>query len=73
MRIKAEVGDMVQMTGDEQAQVGYSVVERSRCRVSPFAVCTVHNERRSTSFLFEPQNQGRRFLDLDLKTAASVW
>jgi hypothetical protein len=28
----------------------------------PCAVCTVHVERRSTSFLVEPQNQGLRFI-----------
>jgi hypothetical protein len=26
------------------------------------AICTVHVETRSTSFLVEPQNQGRRFV-----------
>jgi hypothetical protein len=26
------------------------------------AVCTVHEVSRSASFLFEPQNQGRRFV-----------
>jgi hypothetical protein len=44
------------------AQVGYSVVGRSRGRVAPCAVCTVYVETRSTSFLVEPQNQGRRFV-----------
>jgi hypothetical protein len=43
-------------------QVGYSVVGRSRGRVMPCAVCIVHMETRSASFLVEPQNQGRRFL-----------
>ena len=43
------------------AQVGYSVAERSRGRVAPCAVCTVHEETRSAGFLVEPQNQGRRF------------
>jgi hypothetical protein len=36
--------------------VGYSVVERSGGRVTSCAVCTVHVEMRSTSFLVEPQN-----------------
>jgi hypothetical protein len=43
-------------------QVGYSVAERSRGRVASCAVCTVHVETRSTGFLVEPQNQGRRFM-----------
>jgi hypothetical protein len=43
-------------------QVGYSMAGRSRDRVTPCAVCTVHVETRSTSFLVEPQNQGRRFV-----------
>jgi hypothetical protein len=61
MRIVAGVGDLVQGTG-MVAQVRYSVVERSRGRVAPCAVCTVHVETRSTGFLVEPQNQGRRFV-----------
>jgi hypothetical protein len=40
------------------AQVGYSMVGRSRGRVAPCAVCTWHVETRSASFLVEPQNQG---------------
>jgi hypothetical protein len=44
------------------AQVGYSVVGRSRGPVAPCAVYTVHVETRSTCFLVEPQNQGRRFV-----------
>ena len=43
------------------AQVGYSVAGRSRGRVTPCAVRTVHVETRSAGFLVEPQNQGRRF------------
>jgi hypothetical protein len=43
------------------AQVGYSVAGRSRGQVAPRAVCTVHVEMRSASFLVEPQNQGRWF------------
>jgi hypothetical protein len=38
------------------AQVGYSVAERSGGRVTPCAVCIVHVEMRSVSFLVEPQN-----------------
>jgi hypothetical protein len=44
------------------AQVGYSTVGRSRGRVAPCAICSVHVEMRSVSFLDEPQNQGRRFV-----------
>jgi hypothetical protein len=43
------------------AQVRYSLAGRSRGRVAPYAVCTVHVETRSAGFLVEPQNQGRRF------------
>jgi hypothetical protein len=35
-------------------QVGYSVARQSRGRVAPCAVCTVHVETRSVSFLVEP-------------------
>jgi hypothetical protein len=52
----------VQRIGHGQAQVGYSVVERSRGQATLCAVYTVHKERRSTSFLVEPQNQDRRFV-----------
>jgi hypothetical protein len=69
---------------DGQAQVRYSVVGRSGGRVTPCAVCTVHMEMRSASFLVEPQNQGRRvsqfgpqnrqlrFGDLGLKITMTV-
>jgi hypothetical protein len=50
------------------AQVSYSVAGRSRGWVTPCAVCTVHVESRSVSFLVEPQNQGRRVSWLSLKT-----
>jgi hypothetical protein len=72
------VGDMCDMVGsdedhgrsrrpgaenqDGQAQVGYSVAGRSEGRVMPCVVCTMNMEMRSTSFLVEPQNQGRQFL-----------
>jgi hypothetical protein len=51
MRIKAGVGDLVQRTGNGQAQVGYSVAKRSRGRVMLCAVCTMHKDTRSTGFL----------------------
>jgi hypothetical protein len=43
-------------------QVGYSVAGRSRGRVTPCVVCTVHMEVRCAGFLVEPQNQGLRFV-----------
>jgi hypothetical protein len=57
-RIMEGVVDLVQRTGDGQPQVRYSVVGRSRDRVTLCAVCTVHKETRGASFLVEPQNQG---------------
>jgi hypothetical protein len=42
--------------------VGYSVARRSRGRVMPCAVCTVHVETRSVDFLVELQNQGGWFV-----------
>jgi hypothetical protein len=54
------------------AQVGYSVVGRSRGRVTLCAVCTWHVETRSMCFLVEPQNQGGGgFPDLGLKIGSS--
>jgi hypothetical protein len=40
-------------------QVEYSMAERSRGRVAPCAVCAMHIEMRSVSFLVEPQNHGQ--------------
>jgi hypothetical protein len=58
-------------------QVGYSVVGRSRGRVTPCAVCTWHVETRSADFLVESQNQGGGgFSGLDLKMGSSglvIW
>jgi hypothetical protein len=51
------------------AQVGYSMVRRSRGWVAPCAVYTVHVETRSAGFLVEPQNQCQQF---DLKTTGTV-
>jgi hypothetical protein len=45
------------------AQVGYSMVERSRGRVMSCAVYTVHVEMTITDFLVEPQNQGQWFIN----------
>jgi hypothetical protein len=44
------------------AQVGYSLVGRSRGRVAPCAVCTGHMEMSSAGFLVEPQNQCQWFV-----------
>jgi hypothetical protein len=44
------------------AQVRYSVAGRSVGRVMLCAVCTMHVETWSASFLVEPQNQGRWFV-----------
>jgi hypothetical protein len=59
------------------AQVGYSVAERSRGWVAPCAVCTWHVETRSTGFLVERQNQGRRFVSglasKPLRRFSQVW
>jgi hypothetical protein len=62
MRIEAGVGDLMQRTGDGQAQVEYSVAGRSRGQVTLCSVYTMHKEMRSAGFLVQPQNQGRRFL-----------
>jgi hypothetical protein len=62
MRIESGVGDLVQRTRDGQAQVGYSVAGPSRGRVTLCAVCTIHKQTSSTSFLVLPQNQDQRFL-----------
>jgi hypothetical protein len=47
---------------DGQAQVGYSVTGRSRGQVTLCAICIMHKETLSASFLVWPQNQGRRVL-----------
>jgi hypothetical protein len=44
------------------AQIRYLVAGRSRGWVALCAICTVHIEIMSASFLVEPQNQGRRFV-----------
>jgi hypothetical protein len=82
--IVAGVVDLVQRTGDDQRQVGYSIAGRLRGRVTLCAICIMHKETRSTCFLVEPQNQGHRvsrfksqnrqlrFGDLGLKITATV-
>jgi hypothetical protein len=56
------VRDLVQMIGDDQAQVGYSVPEWLGGRVTLCVVCTVRKETMSACFLIWPQNQGQRFI-----------
>jgi hypothetical protein len=51
MRIEVGVGDLVRMIGDDQAQVGYLVVERSGGRVTPCVIRIVHvEETRNAGF-----------------------
>jgi hypothetical protein len=50
-RIEKGVGELVQMTGDGQAHVGYSVTGQSRGQLTLCAVCTVHKEIRSAGLL----------------------
>jgi hypothetical protein len=51
LMIMAGVGDLVQRTEDDQAQVRYSEARQLRGRVILCAVYTVHKETRSVSFL----------------------
>jgi hypothetical protein len=67
-RIVVGIGDLMQRTEDGQAQVGYSVTERSGGRMTPCVVCTMHKETSSTSFLVEPQNQCHQVSWLSLKS-----
>jgi hypothetical protein len=49
--IEAGVGDLVQRTGDGQAQVGYSVAGQSGGQMTMCAVYTMHKETRRAGFL----------------------
>jgi hypothetical protein len=60
-RIMVGVGDLVRGPG-MVAHVGYSMIGRSKGRVAPCAVGTMHVKMRRAGFLVEPQNQGRRFV-----------
>jgi hypothetical protein len=60
-RIEARVGDLVQRTGNNQAQVRYSMARRSRSRVTLCGVCTVHKG-----------DEERRFLGLASKPRSTV-
>jgi hypothetical protein len=61
MKIVAGVGDMVQRIGNDRTGgvLGGRAIKRL---VVPCAVCTVHMETMSVSFLIEPQNHGRQFV-----------
>jgi hypothetical protein len=51
MRIETGVGDLVRRIGDNQTQVGYSVVGRLGGRVTPCAIHIIHMEdTRSVGF-----------------------
>jgi hypothetical protein len=55
------------------AQVGYSVVGRSRGRVTSCAFCTVHVETRSVGFLVKPQKSSSTVCQwFDLKTTGMI-
>jgi hypothetical protein len=61
MRIVAGVGDLMQRIVD--SHTGRVLDGRMMGgRVTPCTICTLHVEMRSTGFLVEPQNQGRRFV-----------
>jgi hypothetical protein len=44
------------------SQIGYSMATRSRDRMAPYVVYTVHVETRSAGFLVESQNQDQQFI-----------
>jgi hypothetical protein len=84
-RIVVGVGDLVQRTGDGQAQVGYSVAERPRCRVM---LCGLHRvqvdeERGFLSLASKPRLTvspdlasklvAVGFLSCASKSVATVW
>jgi hypothetical protein len=61
MRIVAGVGDLVQMI--EDGRTGRVLMAtRLGDRVTPCAVCTMHEEMKSMGILVVPQNQGQRFI-----------
>jgi hypothetical protein len=60
-KIVAGVADLVQRMGD--GRTSQVLDGRTIKRLSELcAVCTVHDESRSASFLVEPQNQGQWFV-----------
>jgi hypothetical protein len=72
IRIMTGVGDLVQRTGDGQTQVGYSVLERSRGRVTMCAVCTVHVETGRYGLVIWASKSPRRFFVWALKPSG-LW
>jgi hypothetical protein len=70
IRIEAGVGDLVQRIENDQAKIGYLVVERSRGQVTLFAVYTLHEEMRSMSFLVSLKTKVDGFPGLGLKTGS---
>jgi hypothetical protein len=60
----------VQRIRDDQVQVGYSMIGRSRCQMMSCVICIMHKETRSVDFLVEPQNQDRKFPSFNLKTSS---
>jgi hypothetical protein len=73
MRIVAGVGDLIQRISD--GRTGQVLGGRAILRSDALCViCTMHMETRSTDFLVEPQNQGRRFVSgLASKPVGPVW
>jgi hypothetical protein len=61
IRIMTGVGDLVQRTGDGQAQVGYSVLGWSSGRVTMCSVCTVHVKTGRYSLVIWASKSPRRF------------
>jgi hypothetical protein len=61
MRIVTGVGDLMQRTGDSRTGqvLGGRMIGG---RVTLCVVCTMHVETRSSGFIIETQNQGRRFV-----------
>jgi hypothetical protein len=59
MRIEAGVGGLVRRIVDDEAQVRYSVAERSEGRMMPCAICIIYVEETSSAgFPDRPQNLG---------------
>jgi hypothetical protein len=62
MMIVTEVENLMQRISDDHTGRVLDA-RRSRGQVTSCAVCTLHVESRSVSFLVEPQNQGRWFVN----------
>jgi hypothetical protein len=72
MSIVIEIGDLLQMIRDGQAQVGYKVTGQLEGRVMSCAICTVHLETRSMSFLLSFKTKVDGFLGRALKPGAPI-